>query len=122
MSVRDELPFRLRRFRKLANLTEEQVGQQIGKKAGTVSAWEHGRGQPDADVFVQLCVLYQVDISAFFYDQPHVSNLTNRELDLISNYRQLNETGQQQLEKQLNYLLQDNDYLPQEPPALISVS
>lgn len=53
--VRYELAQNLRKYRKLAGLTIYEVGDAVGKSGKTVSAWENGKGQPDADMLVRLC-------------------------------------------------------------------
>ena len=56
----------LKESRIFAGLTCEDVAVQIGKSAKTVNAWENNRGQPDADTFVTLCGIYNVNISQLF--------------------------------------------------------
>ena len=53
--IREELPVKLKEARINASLTIQIVGELIGKSAKTVSAWENGRGQPDADTLLKLC-------------------------------------------------------------------
>lgn len=66
----DEVRFRLaaniKRFRNENGLSVDDVGCYVGKKGKTISAWENGRGQPDADEMVKLCRLFGIDIDEFF--------------------------------------------------------
>ena len=42
-------------------MTIYEVGKKVGKSGKTVSAWENGRGQPDADMLLILCELYSIN-------------------------------------------------------------
>ena len=44
----------LKQYRERAGLTIREAGKLLGKSNQTVSAWEQGRGQPDADMFLKL--------------------------------------------------------------------
>lgn len=51
----------LKRLREDTGLTTVQVGEMVGKSGKTISAWENNRGQPDAEMLMQLCDIYKVD-------------------------------------------------------------
>lgn len=72
--VKEDLAANLKKYRKLAGLTINEVGERIGKSGKTVSAWENGRGQPDADMLIKLCGVYNVrsveDLLGNASDQP----------------------------------------------------
>ena len=58
---RDFIAATLKRLREKSGLTADEVGIKIGKSGKTVNAWENGRGQPDADILIELCDIYEVD-------------------------------------------------------------
>ena len=61
----------LKQYREQAGLTIREAGKLLGKSNQTVSAWEQGRGQPDADMFLKLCEVYNVEsVSVFFGEAP----------------------------------------------------
>lgn len=61
---------KLRELRKASGLTAAQAGAQVGKSSQTIYAYEAGRIQPDAAMFLTLLNLYQAkSISLFFPDQ-----------------------------------------------------
>ena len=61
----------LKQYRERAGLTIREAGKLLGKSNQTVSAWEQGRGQPDADMFLKLCEVYNVEsVSVFFGEAP----------------------------------------------------
>lgn len=83
--IRRHLAKKLKLLRKAKNLNVDQVGAAIGKSGKTISAWEVGRGEPDADELIKLCKLFDAKIKDF-YDAPvayeyHVIDLdeTNKE-------------------------------------------
>lgn len=51
----------LKRLREKSGYTINEVGEKVGKSGKTVSGWENDRGQPDAEILMQLCDIYFVD-------------------------------------------------------------
>lgn len=92
--IRKILASRLKEYRERSGLTIMEVGAAIGKSDKTISAWEHGRGQPDADMLFKLCALYKVENISIFYgmDAP-ADTMTPEEQVLINTYRTLNPNG-----------------------------
>ena len=91
--IRRSLPGKLREFRQRAGLTAKEVGEKIGKSDKTVSGWEHGRGQPDADMLFLLCEIYKIRSIAEFYSEEQEAEdqrLSPEERELVSLYRSLN--------------------------------
>ena len=92
--IRDELANRLKFFRERAGMTIYEVGSRIGKSGKTVSAWEKGRGQPDADMLITLCDLYDISSIAELLgqkeEQPQISaglQLSPLEEEIVEAYR-----------------------------------
>lgn len=61
----------------------------IGKSGKTVNAWENNRGQPDAEILIQLCDIYHVDniLKEFSNNNPDLIVLSEHEEKLIIAYR-----------------------------------
>lgn len=94
MTAREYMARKLQYLRKRSGLTVNEVGEAVGKSGKTVSAWEVGRGQPDADMLVTLCHLFDARISDFFV--PEVSRehtLDANESSLVEIYRNADESG-----------------------------
>jgi SOS-response transcriptional repressor LexA len=92
--MRTLLAKKLREFRTKAGLTAKEVGEVIGKSAKTVSGWEYGRGQPDADMLFILSNLYKIEsIGAFYDDEPDNDCLNENEKELIEIFNKLNNNG-----------------------------
>ena len=78
----------------LASKLKECRERAIGKSEKTVNAWEHGRGQPDADMLFTLCKLYHIEsISVFYGIKEEPLSLTAEEAELIRLYRSFNAQG-----------------------------
>ena len=101
--VRTTLAAKLKEFRTRAGLTINEAGEKIGKSGKTVSAWECGRGQPDADMLLVLCDLYGVgSIAEFYGEQQPAYSLSSDEMRLLAAYRELSQQGKE-------YILQTLD-------------
>lgn len=57
--TRRDFATRMRTAREAADLTQLQVAERFGLNKGTVSAWEQGRGVPDAMRLRELARLYK---------------------------------------------------------------
>lgn len=82
----------LKRLRVESGLTAKEVGEKIGKSGKTVSAWENNHGQPDAELLIALCDIYDVDdiLKEFREEKTIVNNisLNDHEKKLVLAYRQ----------------------------------
>ncbi len=99
----------LKRLREQSGLTADQVGALVGKSGKTVNAWENNRGQPDAEILIKLCDIYNVsDILAEFRETPQDAfALSKHEKKVITAYRNSPEM-QPAVDKILN-ILKEND-------------
>ena len=106
--IRKLLAIRLKECREKSGLTIRDVGDAIGKSEKTISAWEHGRGQPDADMLFKLCRLYNIRNINIFYgmdsdsqdagasDEKYVLR-SQEERELILNFRSVNDEGKRHI-------------------------
>lgn len=86
----------LKQYREKAGLTIREAGKLLGKSNQTVSAWENGRGQPDADMFLKLCEVYGVEsVSVFFGEDPPEPNLSIDELELLEEWREATDAARE---------------------------
>lgn len=87
---REIIAKQLKRLREQSGLTADQVGALVGKSGKTVNAWENNRGQPDAEMLMKLCDIYNVsDILAEFRDDNLEAPfaLSEREKAVVIAYR-----------------------------------
>ena len=61
----------------------------VGKSGKTISAWEVGHGQPDADAMIKLCRLFGVGIADLYGESGDLAPISNDERDLVDTYRDL---------------------------------
>lgn len=90
----------LKRLREQQGLTADQVGEKIGKSGKTVNAWENNRGQPDAEMLMQLCEIYKVDniLDEFRENRKIAIADANRERTLLIGFRKLDSRGKELIE------------------------
>lgn len=86
---RETIAKALKRLREQSGLTADQVGEMVGKSGKTVNAWENNRGQPDAEMLMLLCDIYNVsDILSEFRDEPQEAfAVSEHEKAVITAYR-----------------------------------
>lgn len=70
MTTREYMAKKLKELRNGKGMSVDEVGERVGKSGKTISAWEVGRGQPDADKLIELCQLFGVSISEFYQEVP----------------------------------------------------
>jgi transcriptional regulator with XRE-family HTH domain len=91
---REFIAQKLKELRQKSKLTADEVGEKIGKSGKTVNAWENNRGQPDAEILIALCDIYEVDniLSEFREEKKEQIdqsfNLSDHEKNVIIAYRQ----------------------------------
>ncbi|MCL2861604.1 MAG: helix-turn-helix domain-containing protein [Firmicutes bacterium] len=51
---------RIKELREEKNLSQEQLGKEIGFKPNTISNWERGTRDPDIDTIKKLCQFFDV--------------------------------------------------------------
>lgn len=106
MSVRVNIAQGLKRTRKAAGKTVDEVGAVLGLSGKTISAWEVGRGQPDGDQLIALCEYLGANLSDFYGDE--YTDLTDDESNMIYAFRGLNSQGKRQAYEYAVLLLQQH--------------
>ncbi len=82
------LPQRLKMCRENAGLSMRQVAKMINKTAATICKWENGETNPYGDTLLQLCDIYDVDITTFYgVSTDNNIRITPQEIELIKLYR-----------------------------------
>ncbi|MEI6132815.1 MAG: helix-turn-helix transcriptional regulator [Bacillota bacterium] len=84
---------KLKEVRENLKLTQAEVAEKIGVKHNTISMWESGKNQPDADTFINLCSIYGVNIDDLFGIESNDESFTSFEQAHIIKYRALDERG-----------------------------
>lgn len=93
---------RLKEARNNKGLKQQEVADQLGIKANTISNWEKGRTEPDIDTFVKLCQIYQIDCAALLSDVYAFKRISNDislvECEYIKKYRDLDDHGKEMVD------------------------
>lgn len=102
---------RLKTARITNGLKQQDVAEQMGIKANTISNWEKGRTEPDIDSFVKLCDIYKIDCASLLSDvyafQRVGTDISLPEYDHIKKYRLISEKdtdGKTLVDSTINYL------------------
>jgi phage repressor protein C with HTH and peptisase S24 domain len=93
---------RLRSARLSCALKQQDVAEQLGLKANTISNWEKGKTEPDIDTFVKLCEIYKIDCSSLLSDVYAFKRIGNDisllEYEHIKQYRVLDDFGKETID------------------------
>ena len=61
-------------YRKLCGYTQEQLAEQLGVTAQSVSKWENELSNPDISILPDLAKILGVDINSLFAETPNATN------------------------------------------------
>lgn len=101
--TKEEIGRVIKESRVAAGLTQLQVAESLNRPQNTVSAWEMGRAQPDANTLFELFRVLgrSVDEAFGFTKQPF--EITSPEKEHIKKYRALDVYGQNTVSAVLDY-------------------
>lgn len=86
MNIREQLSKNLAYYRKQAGFTQKTAAAELGTKLTTISSWERGVSQPDADMLVSIAMLYHVKLSDLC-GMDYNMEITPEEHELIKAFR-----------------------------------
>ena len=81
---------RIRYYRRLQGMEQKVFAEKIGAQANTVSNWEKGRSRPDISLVPLICDVLGITLQQIFGLEVPKDMLSERENNLISQYRRLN--------------------------------
>ena len=81
---------RIRFYRKNQGMEQKAFAEKIGTQANTVNNWEKGRSRPDVSLLPVICDVLGITLQQLFGLEAPADALSERETNLISHYRQLN--------------------------------
>lgn len=113
--IRELLAKNLRAYREASGLSAVEVSKMTGKSPKTIFAWEQGRGQPDADMLIKLCDIYQIGSVALLLGEPPSDRLSRVESDLLSAFRALNDDGKRLVIELTDSLAKSGKYISLDP-------
>lgn len=110
---------KLRQLRKDHGMTQAELARKSELAVGTVQQYELRKRKPSFDALMSIAKVFNIDISELDEAAPDRKGLElvapppdpdPREAELLGNFHQLNEAGQDQLITQSRYLLTDDRY------------
>ena len=90
---RTRLAARLKEYRRLIGLTQQQVADKLNKPQTTISAWERGVAMPDANQLPDIADVLGVS----FLDICGVPDAHSNDKRLIDAYHRADETTQKNI-------------------------
>ena len=88
---------KIKRFRKAAGMTAEQLADALQIAKSSVRNWECGLTRPDPELLYRMFSILDVEPNEFFGFKGVGSLLTPAESDLLDNYRDLDSRGKADL-------------------------
>lgn len=106
---------RLREARVAKGLNQTELSLRIGLSKNAVSNYENGVSNPNVEVLYRLFQELDIDANYLFQDDIPIQkmSLTTEERDIMVNYRDLNERGQNMLKEYIRLLSEDKKYSKQ---------
>lgn len=72
MNQKEYIGKKIRELREDRKWSADKLGSMLEKKRSgkTILSWENARTEPDGDTLIELCLIFGVDISDFYYKTP----------------------------------------------------
>lgn len=110
---------KIKKLRAEHGMTQAQLAQKAGLAEISIRQYELRRRKPNYDALMSIAKVFNIDISELNEAVPDRKGLElvapppdpdPREAELLGNFHQLNDAGQDQLLTQSRYLLTDDRY------------
>lgn len=95
-NIGGEIMERLKQLREAKNITQVSLGIKLGVSQETISGYEIGKAMPPADMLIKLADILDTSVDYILsrtddkrYNTPCKSDLSDMEIELISNFRRL---------------------------------
>lgn len=88
--VSKNLSFNIKKFRKIANMTQEQLANRLNLSKQIVSAYEKGIRMPSYETLMDMSKIFSVTVNDMFYKNlnsisVNLDGLTKKQKELITN-------------------------------------
>ena len=103
-------------FRNKKGISRKELAEKINVTVASVSHWENARNSMDMDTLYKICNVLNVSITDMFGKFATQSGecYSSEEKNIIYKVRKLNENGKNYVVKQVNYALQQDEYIIKE--------
>lgn len=86
-------------YRKLCNLTQEELGKKIGLSAKAISAWETGRNEPNMGQAYDMAEIFEIDITDLMVKPSPANKKKEGLLEVIKAYEQADDMTKQMVRR-----------------------
>lgn len=122
MWTKEEVGKVIKESRLAAGFTQVEVAKAMGRPQSTISAWEMGRAQPDANTLFELFHFLGRSVNeAFGFEEkksPSTDEAAPGEKQLVNLFRELNEEGRNKLVDYADDLVSSGKYIKSDPHKL----
>ena len=94
----------IKKYMDLNHISRNELCEAIGVKYTTLTDWIKGNTYPRIDWIEKMANYFQIRKSDLVEDRDIIGELTSAEQDMITDYRTLNDTGQQEASKRVHEL------------------
>lgn len=113
MTINETISKNLRKFRKEKGLSQKEIGEQLKVGGATVSSWEKGNTQINIEMLYKFCKIVNKSITEIMEIEEN-KELSQKENELIKDYRKINKKGKQEAEKRIKELTYIPEYTQEE--------
>lgn len=96
-------------YMRVYGVGRSEVCKAIGVPYTTFADWENAKSYPRIDKIEKLANYFNVPKSALI-EEPSVSEYSNEEREIIEEYRQLNDSGKEEIMKYIRYIRSRPEY------------
>jgi transcriptional regulator with XRE-family HTH domain len=100
---------KLRKFRTVAKLSQQEIADKLNVRQATYSNWEKGETKPSLDHIIKLSEVLNVPVQEFLPNSIYVYNQDNGDNSLNGFNVGLNEEGLQKILEPIYLLMQQNN-------------
>jgi hypothetical protein len=102
---------KIRQLRKDRNLTQAELAARIGVQQSDLCRMETGEYKVSLDALFKILRIFGMSIAEFFHEENHTSGaVTNRDAELLAQFRRLKPESQEQVLEFLRFkLFQEGD-------------
>lgn len=66
---------KLKKLRKEKNISQQELAEKLFVSNKTISSWEQNRTEPNLDIIVSICNIFDISVSTLIYDNINKTNI-----------------------------------------------
>ena len=113
MDIRETIRKNLKYYLERSPYTQAEIARALGVSKMSVTKWMKGDNSPNIELLEPLCKLLNINITDVFEEHPEpLEALTPDEHQLVTDYRSLNEQGQEYIRQTMYMAKQTHKKMP----------